>query len=100
MKTNFIGQYCVIRAANAGVFAGTIAEINGDMVVLNDARRLWRWSGAASLSQLAAEGVKNPNDCKFTMPIETIAVFNVIEILPTTIPAMTNIKEVPVWKIG
>lgn len=99
MKTNFVGQYCVIRAAEAGVFAGTIAEMDGNMVVLNDARRLWCWSGAASLSQLAAEGVKNPGQCKFTMPVETLAVFNVIEILPTTITAMTNIKEVPVWMI-
>lgn len=99
MKTNFVGQYCIIRSDRAGVFAGTVSEVDGQTVVLTDARRLWYWSGAASLSQMAVDGVKIPESCKFTMPVDTIAIFGVIEIIPATVTAMTSIKGVPVWKI-
>lgn len=101
MKENFIGQYCIIRANRAGVFAGTVVDIDLDnrIVVLDNARRLWYWSGAATLSQLALEGVKNPSDCKFTVAIDSMMILDVIEIIPTTITAMACIQGVPVWKI-
>lgn len=55
-----IGKRVIIRATNAGVFYGILEEKNGDEVVLSDCRRLWYWDGAASLSQLAIDGVAYP----------------------------------------
>ena len=91
-------KHVIIRSAQAGVFAGTLAKKEGNEVTLTDARRLWYWEGAASLSQLAMEGVKSPKACKFAMPLPEITVLGVIEIIPTTEAARKNIDEVPVWK--
>lgn len=92
-------RYYIIRADRAGVFAGNIKSRDGDEVTLVNARRLWYWEGAASLSQLAVEGVKMPNNCKFTITVPEITVLGVIEIIPCTNVAEENIKRVKEWKI-
>ena len=97
--SNFIGKKVIIRADRAGVFFGTLKEKNGSEVVLTDCRRLWYWSGAASLSQLAVEGTKCPNNCKFTLTVPIISVLGVIEIIPCTDEAIKSIEEVSVWEI-
>lgn len=88
----------IIRTEKAGVFFGTVTERTGQEAVLTDVRRLWYWSGASSLSQLALEGTKKPNDCKFTVIVPQMTVFGVIEIIPCTEIAIANINNVPVWK--
>ena len=50
-------KYVIVRTYSAGVFAGTLESKEGKEVILSNARRLWYWKGAASLSQLAMEGV-------------------------------------------
>ena len=65
---------------------------------LTSCRRLWYWDGAASLSQLAAEGVKRPDNCKFTVTVDSIVVLNAIEIIPATAEAQKSIEDVKVWK--
>lgn len=89
----------IVRSTNAGVFFGNIKEKNGDEVTLTNCRRLWYWNGAASLSQLAAEGVKRPLDCKFSMTVDEITVLGVCEIIPCSLVADANIKEVPIWRV-
>lgn len=98
MNAAVIGKYCVVRGKDFGVFAGTVDAVEGDRVLLKDARRLWYWSGAASLSQLALEGVKDPGGCKFTVTVESILLMNVIEIIPATEQAKRCIDGVKVWK--
>ena len=93
-----VGRYCIIRAEGAGVFAGTLTEKSGNEVSLVNARRLWYWDGAASLSQLAVEGVSKPRNCKFTITVPDITILNVIEIIPCSPVAEANIKAVQEWK--
>lgn len=93
-----IGKKVIIRADKSGVFFGTLKEKNGSEVILENCRRLWCWYGAASISQLAVEGTKRPNDCKFTLAVPTIAILDVIEIIPCTDEAVKSIEEVSVWK--
>lgn len=88
----------IIRADRAGVFFGTLKEKNGSEVTLTDCRRIWYWSGAASLSQLATEGVKRPDECKFTVVVPLITILGVIEIIPCTKEAIKSIENVKVWK--
>src|SRR3990172_5503597 len=92
------GTYVIVRTYSAGVFAGTLNSQEGQTVVLKDARRLWYWSGAASLSQLAMEGVKNPDRCKFPCEVDRVELFQVIEILDVTEQAKASIAAVPIWK--
>lgn len=93
-----IGKYCIVRGENFGVFAGTVEQVEGNKVLLRDARRIWYWEGAASLSQLATEGVKAPGSCKFAVRVESIVLLGVIEIIPATEEARVCIEEVPEWK--
>ena len=90
--------YVVIRTYSAGVHAGSLAKREGKEVTLYNTRRIWYWSGAASLSQLALEGVKNPKDCKFSVVLPEIILMEAIELLPCTKEAFKSISEVAVWK--
>lgn len=89
----------IVRANGAGVFFGEIKEKDGNRVVMTNARRLWHWAGAASLSQLAQTGTANSGDCKFPVAVDEIEIFNVIEILSVTEEAAKTIDSVKIWKM-
>ena len=93
-----LGKYCIVRGRYSGVFAGVVREINGDQVLMTGLRRIWYWDGAASISQLAAEGTTAPKNCKFTVVVESALIMDVIEIIPCTAEAEANIKAVKEWK--
>lgn len=92
-------KFCIIRCNRAGVFFAKVRKLDGDVAELAEARRLWYWAGAASLSQLAMEGVKRPGNCKFTVTVPAMTVLGVIEVIPCSDEAVENIKGVPVWKM-
>lgn len=94
---HFIGHYCIVRSARAGVFAGVVESRKGQEVCMAGARRLWYWSGAASLSQLATVGTSKPGQCKFPAPVPSVMLFEVVEILPATASAEASIKKVSAW---
>ena len=91
-------RYCIIRTYSAGVHAGYVARREGKEVDLVDSRRLWYWVGACSLSQLALEGVKDVDSCKFAMQLPEITLTEAVEIIPCSAEAVENIQGVPVWK--
>lgn len=99
--SKFIGKKCVIRTERAGVFFGTLEEFDSvtRMATLCGCRRLWYWDGAASLSQLAMDGVLKPRNCKFTVSVPAMQVMNVIEIIPATAKAIECIESVEQWKM-
>ncbi|MCK4328755.1 hypothetical protein KAX02_02825 [candidate division WOR-3 bacterium] len=67
-------------------------------VELKNARRIWYWDGAASLSQLAMEGVSKPESCKFPCEVTKITLTEAIEIIPCTQKAIDSIRSVKIWK--
>lgn len=91
-------EYSVVRTNSAGVFAGIISKREGQEGVVKNARRLWYWSGAASLSELSVKGVRNPGECKFPCPVDEVILTEIIEILPMTEEAIESIYSVPEWK--
>ena len=93
-----IGKYCIVRCDRASVFAGTVAEREGQAVLIRDARRIWYWDGAASLSQLALEGTKSPTECKFSVACESVVVLDAVEVIPCTDAAQQSICGVRPWK--
>jgi len=97
-KPTMAGNYVIVRTQNAGVFAGELEEDYQDKITLKNARRLWYWDGAASLSQMAMEGVKNPTACKFPQEVPEIFLSQVIEIIPASEVAQKCIKAVAIWK--
>jgi hypothetical protein len=91
-------QYVIVRTQSAGVFAGYIKSRKGSEVMMTNARRLWYWKGASSLSQLAVDGVKYPLECKFPVEVPSVTLLGVIEILDVSGVAKKSIDGVPVWK--
>ena len=96
---NLLNKKVIVRGDRSGVFYGTLAEKDGREVKLENCRRLWYWDGAASISQIANEGVTKPANCKFTVAVKEIGILDAIEIIPCTEEAIKNIEEVPVWKM-
>ena len=88
----------IIRGDRSGVFYGEIKERSGSEVVIGNARCLWFWSGAASLVQLAKDGVLNPGACKFTVTVPEIVILDAIEIIPCSEAAIRSIEGVREWK--
>lgn len=93
-----IAKTCIVRTYSAGVFIGTVKERNGKEVLLTNARRIWYWDGAASLSQLANEGTSKPQNCKFPAPVAEILLTEAIEFIPVTEAAIASIASVKEWK--
>ena len=91
-------KYQIVRTYSAGVFAGVVVSRKGQEVVMKNARRLWYWAGAASLSQLAVDGTSSPSQCKFPEVVPQIELLQAIEILDVSDKAKASIESVPVWK--
>jgi len=94
-------KFYIIRADKAGVFMGKIAFIEGTTIGINALRRLYYWKGALDVSQLAKQGVTNPNSCKFSEQLEDTdlsIVTNLIEFHPMTEKAIKSLNSVPAWK--
>lgn len=89
--------YVIVRTYSAGVFAGYLDCRKGQEAELLSARRLWYWDGAASLSQLAMEGVSKPENCKFPTEVSRVVLTNVVEVLDVTEKARQSIANVKVW---
>ena len=89
-------QKYIIRCAQAGVFYAEIADRRGDEADLVNARRIWQWEGAYTLSDVAFTGVTSIS--KLSLPV-SLTVLGVIELLPCTPEAVASIDAVPIWKL-
>jgi len=89
--------FVIVRTYSAGVYFGYLKEEKKDECILANARNVWYWSGAASLLQMANEGVNKPNDCKLTQEVAEIKLKGVIAILKCTKEAQDNLSSVKIW---
>ena len=95
---NYVGKKVIIRSDRAGVFFGTLAEVEGSTARMENVRRLWYWDGAASLSQLATDGTNAPKNCKFTVSVAEMVIHGIIEIIPCTDKSIKSIEDVKEWR--
>ena len=98
---DYTNKKVIVRTNRAGVFFGTLKEYDhvSREVTIENCRQVYYWTGAATLLQMAQEGVKYPSNCKFTMAVKELTVMDVIEIIPMTDNAVDNMESVDVWKI-
>jgi len=92
-------KYCIVRTYSAGVFAGFVESRAGQEVVMRQARRIFYWDGAASLSQLAIDGTSKPQNCKFPESVDRVELLQAIEILYCTEKSKKSIESVSIWKM-
>lgn len=86
-----IGKNVIIRTYSAGVWCGTLSQKSGNEVILTNARRLWRWWAAESIS---LSGVANFGiiEAKSQIAPKVDGVWlEAIEIIPTTAKAEKSI---------
>jgi hypothetical protein len=93
-----VGIATMVRTESMGVFAGELMWRSGDEAHLKNARRIWRWEGASSLSQLAIDGTSNPSGCKFPVEVGEVILVGAKELIKMTKKAVDSINSVPVWK--
>ena len=93
-----MNQKYIVRCDRSGVFFGEIEKREGREVTMRNVRCLWYWSGAASLLQMATEGVSRPSECKFTVSVDELTVLDAIEILPCTEMAVRSIEGGAEWR--
>jgi hypothetical protein len=92
MNSPFLGQHVVLRTENAGVHIGVLSYIVNGEAVLSDARRLWYWKGAFTLSEVATKGVE-VNGTRMAVSVPSMQVNGVIEVIPTTEAARLTFAE-------
>lgn len=93
-------NYVIVRTYAMGVFAGYLHEKSTETCkILTDARRIWYWEGASSLSELAEKGTSKPEKCKFPVPVKYVELTSPqgFEILKVSAKAKKSIEEVKIW---
>jgi hypothetical protein len=74
----------VIRCRNAGVHVGTVKSRDAHTLILEDANRIWRWSGANTLSEVAMQGVNRSEATRIATMVPEIELTSsdVCEVIP------------------
>ena len=93
--------FVIIRTYSAGVHMGYLkakeSTLAGMEVELIESRRLYSWSGALTISELALLGTSKPDQCKFTCILPSIFLV-AIEIVPVVEEAFKSLTSVKIWK--
>jgi len=92
-----LGSIVLVRTCSAGVHFGTLKNRDGKEVVLANARRLWSWGGACSLSQVAMDGV-DLSASKISVSVPHIELTEAIEIIPMSKTAGEAMMGAKSWQ--
>lgn len=92
---SMVGKKVIIRTYSAGVWFGVLAEKSGNEVILQNARRMYRWHTvkSISLSSVAKYGV-NYSKSKIIEEIDSVWLES-IEIIPCSDKAIESLEEAP-----
>jgi hypothetical protein len=102
MKTKhaMVGKNVIVRANVAGVHAGTVKSVDGDTVILTNARRLWRVytrDKSGSVSDVAANGLKPNGGHSIGATLNSVCIINPagFELAEMTDEAHKSVMEYP-----
>ena len=95
---NMIGKTCMFRTYSAGIHFGELVEKQNQTCLVRNAQRVFYWTEACSLSQLAMEGSKNFDGCKISMAVDEIVLAQVIEIIPMPESTVLAFRGAKIWK--
>ena len=91
--------YCIFRGHECGVHAGYLVESqvfgSPNAFKVAKARRLWRWDSKFTLTELANNGVRKAENCKFSEPSKNdVLLLDVFEVLRCTKESAKWLQEV------
>jgi len=90
------GTKVIVRTYSAGVHYGDYAGHTGKECTLLNTRRIYRWQGALSLTDIAADGLSVESKISAVSP--EIILTGAIEIIKVTANAQDVIDGVKAWK--
>lgn len=92
-----IGSFVVVRCSAAGVHAGDLVAVEGDVVELKDARRLWYWKAQSGqfLNGVATNGLHPDSKVSAVQP--QIHLRDWCEILTCSDTATASIRSIPAF---
>ena len=95
IDTTLIGKKVIIRTYSAGVWFGVLEQKNGAEVILANARRMYRWQCAESitLSSVATKGIDQTRS-KIVGAVPAVWL-EAIEIIPIVGAAAMSIETAP-----
>lgn len=85
-----IGSPVLVRTYSAGIHFGYLKRRDGKEVELERSRRIWRWFGAWTLSEIAAAGL-DVGKSRVAAPVN-IVLTEAIEIIACTPAAAASIE--------
>ncbi len=88
--SSFIGKEVLVRTYSAGVHIGKLVSKCGQNATIEDAQRIWSWSGAFTLSEVSQEGITGG---RIACRVPLIELDQVIEVMQTTQKARDSYKE-------
>lgn len=86
-----IGKMCIVRTFSAGVHIGIVSQIDGTTALLTHSRRLWCWSGAFTLSEVAIKGVSAGT--RISCEVPSILLTEAVEFLQVTQTSLESFGE-------
>ncbi len=92
----YVNQYVVVRTYASGVHVGYLKSYDAQTrhIFLTQARRIWRWEGAFTLSEVSQHGIK---DGKLSMELPEIMISDVLEIIKCSDVGAKNLSKQPVY---
>ncbi len=97
MNTSFLNKKIIARIDRAGVFHGTLDYIDGEIIRLKDARRIYCWDGALSVTDIAAKGITGG---KVTIPVSTVEFMSdkIVELNECSEESTKSIESIKAWR--
>lgn len=97
MNTELLNKKVIARIDRAGVFHGTLDHIDNDILRLKDARRIYYWEGALSVTDMASIGLTGG---KISAPVSAVEFMRekIVELNECSDDASKSIEAIKVWK--
>ena len=97
MNTSLLNKKIIARIDRAGVFHGTLDHIDNEIIRLKDARRIYYWNGALSVTDIAAKGITGG---RVTIPVSTVEFMSVkiVELNECSDESTKSIESIKPWK--
>ena len=95
----YIGKHVVVRTWGAGVHFGILKEFSyiNRIAFLEYSRRIWKWEGAFTLSEVAVNGISKKSKLSIESP--EIMVSQVEELIPISAKAIKILDDIEPWNI-
>lgn len=88
-------QYVIVRTYSAGVHVGELEVRKGREVTLRNARRIWSWAGAFTLSEISQNGISGG---RISCVVSEITLTEAIEIIPASQKAEECLRVITEYK--